>query len=521
MNLGTLLTERAQRHSTREAVVCGDQRLSFGELEWRANRLANALIGLGQPPGARVVLFLPNCMELVEAMVAVAKSGGIMVPVNPRLAPEEVRYQIEDTAPFAMIYAPELRGIAREAAGSGAVKMIVNGTAEADETGLQALAETGAETPPDMPAAGENPDAVICYTSGTTGRPKGAVSTHRNLIKGGGEIGSLAWRLSETDRTLVATPMAHRTGIARIVSCICIGSSLVVLPRFDAAEAIRLIEAERVTTIGVVPTIARMLLPEFEKRPDACRTLRTMLATGEVFPPELKARLFAVLPQLGLYSFYSQTEAGLVSCLRPEEQDTHPDSIGKPVQGVEVRIVDASLRDVADGEPGEILVRCGEPGHGTVMSAYYNRPDESAAAFVDGWLRTGDIARRAADGHMYFIDRAKDMIISGGLNIYSAEVEAALARHPAVAAVAVIGVPDEAFGEAVLAYVALKPDSQADADELIEHCRSLIAGYKKPKYVRFRDKLPRNSVGKIAKGELRAEAQSENQPKDQQKARMG
>ncbi len=512
MNLGTLLTERARRHPAREAVVCGEQRLRFGELESRANRLANALIGLGQPPGARIALFLPNCMELVVAMAAVAKSGGVMVPVSPRLAPEEVRYQLEDSAPFAIIYAPELRDIARAAAGAGGVHMIVAGAAEAGETGLEALAGTGADTPPDAAAVDGNPDAVICYTSGTTGRPKGAVATHRNLIRGVGEIGTQAWRLSDADRTLVATPMAHRTGIARIVSCVCVGSALIILPRFDAAEAIRLIEAERVTTIGVVPTIARMLLPEIEKRPDACRTLRTMLATGEVFPPELKARLFAALPQLGLYSFYSQTEAGLVSCLTPEEQDSHPDSIGKPVAGVEVRIVDASLGDVAAGEPGEILVRCGAPGDGTVMSAYYNRPEETAAAFVDGWLRTGDIARKAADGHMYFIDRARDMIISGGLNIYSAEVEAALGRHPAVAEVAVIGVPDEKFGEAVLAYVALRPDMDADADELVEYCRSLIASYKKPKYVRFRDKLPRNSVGKIAKGELRAEAQSEKQP---------
>ncbi len=520
MSLGAILTARAHEHPAREAVVCGNQRISFGALEARANRIANALIGLGQMPGARIALFMPNCMELVETMAAIAKSGAVMVPVNPRLSPDEVRYQLGDADAFAVVYTPELRAVARgAAAGLDGVRMIVAGAPEADEIGIEALAEAGAETPPPAPA--DDCDAVICYTSGTTGRPKGAVSPHRSLIKGVGGIGTLAWRLSADDRTLVATPMAHRTGIARIVSCFCLGSALIVLPRFDAAEAVRLIEAERVTTIGVVPTIARMLLPEIEKRPDACRSLRTMLATGEVFAPELKARLFAALPQLGLFSFYSQTEAGLVSCLPPEEQDSHPDSIGRPVPGVEVRIVDTALAEVPAGEPGEVLVRCGAPGDGTVMRAYYNRPEDTAAAFVDGWLRTGDIARMESDGHMYFVDRAKDMIVSGGLNIYSAEVEAALGRHPAVAEVAIIGGPDEKFGEAVLAYVSLKPDMAASGDELVEHCRSLIAGYKKPKYVRFRDKLPRNSVGKIAKAELRSEAQTEREQEDDQRVKTG
>jgi long-chain acyl-CoA synthetase len=516
MSLGAMLTDRARSHPAREAVVCGAHRITFGELEKSANRIANALIGLGQAPGARIALFMSNCMELVEAMAGIAKSGAVMVPVNPRLAPDEVRYQLADANPFAIVYSPKLRDVVRHAAsGLDGVRMIVAGSPDAGETGFNKLADAGAETPP--PELAENQDAVLCYTSGTTGRPKGAVITHRNLIHGIGEIGTLAWRLSQDDRTLVATPMAHRTGIARIASCFCLGSVVVVLPRFDAVEAVRLIEAERVTTIGVVPTIARMLLPEIEKRPDACRSLRAMLATGEVFPPALKARLFAALPQLGLFSFYSQTEAGLVSCLPPEEQDSHPDSIGRPSPGVEVRIVDAALDDVPAGEPGEILVRCGAPGTGTVMREYYRLPEDTAAAFVDGWLRTGDIARTDADGHMYFVGRAREMIISGGLNIYSAEVEAALERHPAVAEVAVVGVPDDSFGEAVLAYVSLRPGADADADDLIAHCRSLIAGYKKPKYVRFMDILPRNSVGKIAKAELHTKAQAELKQEDEKR----
>ena len=510
MSLGAMLTACAGRHAERKAVVCGAERLSFGALEARANRIAGGLIALGQPVGARVALYMPNCMALVEAMAACAKSGAVMVPVSTRLAPEEVRYQLDDTAPFAVIFTPETRdGARRAAAGLKNVRLIVAGAAEDGETGLDDVAAAGSETPPVLPAG--NLDICISYTSGTTGRPKGAVATHHNRIRCVGEIGTRAWRLTEDDRILVATPMAHRTGIARLVTCFCLGSTLIVLPRFDAAEVVRLIEAERATVIGVVPTIVRLLLPEIEKRPEACHSLRTMLATGEVFPPELKSRLFAALPKLGLYSFYSQTEAGLVSCLGPEEQASHPDSIGRPVPGVEVRFVDDALVDVAAGAPGEVLVRSGEPGEATVMREYFNRPADTRAAFAGGWLRTGDIARIDADGYMYFIDRARDMIVSGGLNIYAAEVEAALARHPAVREAAVIGVPDERFGEAVLAWVALTPDRQVSADQLIDHCRSLIAGYKKPKQVRFIDKLPRNSVGKIVKAELRRAVETEQQ----------
>jgi long-chain acyl-CoA synthetase len=231
-----------------------------------------------------------------------------------------------------------------------------------------------------------------------------------------------------------------------------------------------------------------------------------VVATGEAFPEDVQRRLGELLPQVRVYGFYSQTEGGFMASLSPEDRITHPGSVGRPVPSVEIRIVDDKLCDVPAGAVGEILVRCGVPGERSVMRGYYGMPEANAEAFVDGWLRTGDVGRFDSDGFLYFVDRAKDMIVSGGLNIYSREVELALAKHPAVADAAVIAVPDPEFGEAVMAFVELAPGGRATPDELVEHCRAHIAGYKKPKHVSFVDALPRNTTGKVMKGPLRERA---------------
>ena len=501
-----MLTATALRVPTREAVVCGGQRLSFGELDARSSRLANALMTLGLTTGDRVALHMANSIAVVEAMAAILKAGGIVVPISTRLAPPEIRYMLEDTEPFAVVYSPEARDVVQTAATALVdVHFVVAGAAKAGERDLEMLIEGASDRLP--PLTPFHPDdALLSYTSGTTGRPKGAIATHHNLVIGLGWMNTTEWRLSSDDRTLVATPMSHRTGMARVATSICLGSTLIVQERFDPAETVRLIEAERASHIGVVPTIARMLLPAFEARPDACAGLRTMLATGEVFPAPLKARLFEALPDLGLNSFYSQTEAGVVSNLRPEEQRTHPESVGRPLSGVEVRLVDNDLADVTQGETGEILVRCGEPGEITMMREYFRRPEDTKNVFVDGWVRTGDMARAGDNGYLYFVDRLKDMIVSGGLNIYSVEVEDALLAHPDIHEAAVIGVPDGEFGEAVMAYVVAKDGTEPDEASLIEHCRAHIASYKKPRHIRFVDSLPRNTTGKVAKPTLRDRA---------------
>ena len=436
-------------------------------------------------------------------MVAIAKAGGIIVPVSTRLAVPEILYIMEDANPFAILYTPDSRAtIAKTHKFSKTIKLISDSPMEG-ETDINGLMAAEAVKPPPFPETGMD-DALLCYTSGTTGQPKGVISTHRNIVVGQCWLGALEWQLSNNDRMLCVTPMAHRIGIARLAGSFATGSTLILQKNFDPAETLKLIEAEGVTHVGVVPTIARMLLPHIENNPKACNSLVGMLATGEAFPVALKKSLLAAVPQLRLYSFYSQTEAGLVSCLKPEEQITRPESIGLPASGVEVRLIDQNMNDVAPGEPGEVLVRCGAPGDVTVMRKYFKRPEDNAAAFIDGWLRTGDMAKRDEDGYLYFVDRLKDMIISGGLNIYSREVEDALTSHISVLEAAVIGIPDIKFGEAVMAFVICKdPKTMPSKDELISHCQKIIASYKKPRHIQFVDQLPRNSTGKVAKAELR------------------
>jgi long-chain acyl-CoA synthetase len=246
-----------------------------------------------------------------------------------------------------------------------------------------------------------------------------------------------------------------------------------------------------------------MLLPELRQAPARCESLRRIIVATEAFPVPLKQELLALLPHAEIHSVFGSTEA-LVTNLSHAEQFTHPASVGRPLPGVEVRLVDDDGRDVPDGEVGELAVRSGPPGRFATLRGYFNRPEETAAAIRDGWFHTGDLARRDADGYLYIVDRKKDMVLSGGFNVYSKEVEAVLATHPSVGEVAVIGVPDEVYGEAVAAFVEPSAAGARDAQALIEHCRAQLAGYKKPKHVFFVDALPRNSTGKVLKNELRA-----------------
>jgi acyl-CoA synthetase (AMP-forming)/AMP-acid ligase II len=508
MKLGTLVSSNAQRYPDRVALVCDRRRVTFQELDLLSNRIANALLQHGLRGGDRVGVHLPNGIELVVTVCGILKAGGVVVPISTRLAAAEIAVMLEDSMPTAIVFSAGSRAmIQMSVATLPKPLLIADELARPGELDLNAIMTTGSPLPV-APPSPEFDDALIAYTSGTTGRPKGAISTHANLIIGQGMMTARAWGLRSDDVILVTTPMAHRIGIARISNAIYLGARLAIMPRFDAVAAIDLIETEGVTVVALVPTIARMLIPAIESRPQACRTLRVIVATGEAFPEDMQRRLIGLLPRVRIYGFYSQTEAGFVASLSPEDRFTHPDSVGQPVPGVEIRIVDADWRDVSVGSPGEILVRCGRPGQYSVMRAYYNQPDATAEVFVDGWLRTGDIGRLDHDNFLYFVDRAKDMIISGGLNVYSREVELAIAKHDAVAEVAVIGVPDDEFGEAVMAFVEIAPGRAITQSELIDHCRQHIAGYKKPKHVRFVDALPRNATGKVIKSLLRGQAAS-------------
>ncbi|MFC4342794.1 class I adenylate-forming enzyme family protein [Cupriavidus numazuensis] len=509
MKFASFLAAHAKMHGHKEAIICEGRRLSFRELEASTNRIARGLRSAGVQVGDRVVVYLPNGVEFVQAFIAAIKAGALAVPVNLPLSAPEIAHILGDATPkAAFICGTTQTTFARAASGLPAVVRI--GTDQHCDADLRMdeLAAEGDDSPLDVPH--DAIDCMVGYTSGTTGRAKGVVLTQSNYLYVNGYLNGWHWGLTGDDRHLCTTPLAHRTGMARLMNVIFHGSTLVIMPRFDAAEATRLMRQERITVLGMVPTVGRMLLDEVESSPESFSSVRVALVTGEAFPLDVKKRLYAALPNVRFYSFYAMTEAGAIAGLDSSEQLTYPSSVGRIWPGVEVKLVDNRGFEVATGEGGEIWVRSGPPGLYSTMREYFRRPEDTAKTLHDGWVATGDMGRFDAEGYLYLMDRKKDMILSGGYNIYSKEVESAIQEYPGIRDVAVIGVPDSMFGEAVAAYVEAEEGVEMSAQAVIDHCRELIAGYKKPKYVFFVKTLPRNSTGKVLKTALREQYRVEH-----------
>jgi long-chain acyl-CoA synthetase len=310
------------------------------------------------------------------------------------------------------------------------------------------------------------------------GPAEGAVNSHANLIVQNVDHHVAAWGIDEDDRFLVTTLLAHRAGVGRLINALGLGGTLVIMEKFDAASALGLIERERVTVAGLPPTVIRMMLPEVRKNPGRLKALRHVIVSTEAFPAHLVREVAALLPEVQFHGVYGMSEAA-VSSANLAEQLERPGTVGRPLPGIEVAI----------SPEQELLVK---------------GPD--AEAFRDGWFHTGDLARMDDDGYLYIVDRKKDMVVTGGYKVYSKEVEQVLGQHPDIADAAVVGVPDELYGEALAAFVELRPGVQLSAEALIEHCRAQLAGYKRPRHVHFVASLARNSLGKVLKAELRKRA---------------
>jgi len=497
VRFSSFLAAHAQRIGSKVALICQNEELTFGELHRFSDRVGASLASLGIKPGDRVALYLPNCLEFAVCFFGIVKAGAVAVPINMRLATPEVAFQLEDTRAVAAFVDASFAEGFDKADRIGIPRIWLGGSPDRPGHSYEAMIRNIDALLPEVPI--EQDECMISYTSGTTGKPKGAVLTQSNYIVMNGYLNALYWGFSGDDRILITTPLAHRIAFARMGNLLVLGATLVVLPKFDPMELSSTLRERSITVLGIVPTVARLLLPEIERAPENFRNLKRVLATGEAFPVELKARFLAALPGISLFSFYSMTEAGVVALLRPEEQISHAASVGRVLPGLEVKLVDERGNPVPTGEVGEIRVRSGEPGRFLTMKGYLNRPEANAESLRNGWFVTGDMGRFDEDGYLYIVDRKKDMILSGGYNIYSREVENVIAAHPDVARVAVVGVPDEVFGEAVAAFVVRHAGATVTENELISWCREQIASYKKPKYVRFVEELPENHTGKVMK----------------------
>jgi acyl-CoA synthetase (AMP-forming)/AMP-acid ligase II len=512
MLLGEIIAGNARRRPGAIGWRIAGKAWSWREIEERVTRSANALLALGLRPGDRVGLVADNSHQLAELYFALATVGMIAVPINPRSVRRELEFVLRDVGARALLASGRLvERLSLAETGSELVEFLL-GIEEG--SGLpQAMEGLLAKASAEAPAIEVGPDSVrvIKYTSGTTGTPKGCISTQRQFL-----VSFLNYLIQRPfdpmDRCLLALPMTAGVGIQLLSTYCYIGAETLILERFDAARVLDAVEEQHITRFYVMPTMLTALAEEQEKRPRNLSSLRAVGYGGQTAPVALVLRAMDALGCPFYQTFGASESGGFVSYLMPEDHEelrlgrlSHLDeygrsivSCGREVQGFHIRIVDAARHELPPGEVGELAVKCD-----SVMSGYWNRPEATAEVIADGWLYSGDLARRDANGLIYIVDRKRDMIVSGGYNVYSAEVEAVIHEHSAVAEAAVVGIPDPYWGESVEAYVVLRPGAQASEQDLLDFAAERMASYKRPKRFVFLDELPRTNSGKMRKVELR------------------
>jgi long-chain acyl-CoA synthetase len=499
--VGELIRWRARLHPDRAALVYRGRSTSYAELDRASNRVANALLAAGLQRGRRVCVLDKGHDRFFEVLFGIAKAGGVFTPVNWRLAPPEIAFVLNDArAPILFVgedFAAAVESVEKDLEHARAIVQFEPG---GRWQAYESWRDAGADGDPQLDSA-ESESVWQLYTSGTTGHPKGAELTHRNLF----HVAALGLQgfgdLRQGDVGLVCMPLYHIGGAGYALCLVFAGMTMLVMREPDPGGILRLIPAHGVNHGFFVPALLSFLLQHPDSANTDFRSLRTMLYGASPIPEDL---LRAAMERFGcsFVQAYGLTETTGAICLLSEEDHRQAGdllrSCGRPMFGCDIRIVDGEGNRLPAREVGEIIVR-GD----CVMKGYWNRPEATAGAIRGDWFYSGDAGYFDDRGYLYIHDRVKDMIVSGGENVYPAEVESVLFAHPAVADAAVIGIPDERWGEAVKAVVVLKPGARATADEIVDFCRDKIAGYKRPRSVDFVDALPRNPTGKILKRELR------------------
>jgi len=503
-NLTELLNNTVNKYGDREGVIDQNTRLSYRQFASLVSSVASALYyNYGVRKGDRVALMLRNGLEFATSFFALARIGAITVPLNTALKGEELAFQVADSGTAFLVVEPEFHQlIAEVSSGTGGVKniFVTGGQPPAGTVAFSELLKDEQQAPVEV-KVDEMDSAVIMYTSGTTGRPKGALLSHRAIITSAMNMARLCDLRVGRDKILVVVPLFHITGLAMaFCSAVYAGIPVVIVKRFKAEDSLKIIEEEKVTTMVAVPTILWLMLNEPEFGQYDLSSLRQFAAGGSASPEDLLKACAAKLPGVQLMPGYGLTEAAAMTHTTTslDEALSKLGSVGRVLSMLDAKVVDSSGGELPPGQPGELLVRGCQ-----VMKEYWNNPEATWDTIVDGWLHTGDIAKITEEGYTYILDRMKDMIIRGGENIYSIEVENVLYRNPKVLEAAVVGVADPVFGEQVKAALVLKSGEQATAEEIQEFCGKYLAYYKVPKYVEFREGLPHNPAGKVIKAQLK------------------
>lgn len=510
MPMGDVLRRSAQRFPGKTALIYGSRRWSYEAFNGRVNRLGDSLLKTGLRKGDLAAVLLHNGPEFFEIYYASAKVGGVFVPINNLLREAELRQVLQYLEPRYLFFDSEYRETVesmRKPVKAIEFPIEVHGASSSSFKAYEGLIEKGSPAEPEVSITDDDL-ASIFLTSGTTGLPKGAMHTHRHVYINA-HVGAIELNLRYDDRVLMVFPFYHVTWEDNMRH-VLMGNTIVIRKEggFDPREVLDILSGEKITVCQFVPTMLSSMLQSEDIEKVDLSHFRMLPYAASPMPVELLKKTIRRF-KCQFTQFYGQTETGpLITALRPEDhvlegserQLAKLASAGKPVLNYEVRIVDRDGKDVRPGEVGEIIVRSE-----SMTIGYWKLPEETAKTIQGGWLYTGDFGRFDEDGYVYIVDRKNDMIISGGKNIYPREIEEVLYRHDAVLEAAVVGVPDDHWGESVRALVVLKPGKKATEDDIIAFCKENLASYKKPRRVEFRQELPKNPTGKILKRFIREE----------------
>jgi long-chain acyl-CoA synthetase len=519
LNLASLVEHHTRQTPARLAVRCGAHQFTYAQLNALASQVAGGLRRLGVKPGDHVALSCPNTPHFPIAYYGILKAGAVVVPLNVLLKPREIAYHLRDSDAVAMMVfegTPELPMAQMARAACDEVKtcrhlivLTVDPAAPCPVEGALTSGQLMHGQPPACETHPASPDdtAVMLYTSGTTGQPKGAELTHMNMwVNAEASRDMMLPLLGHTPEaeivSLITLPLFHSTGqTGQMNAGFAGGFTLVLMPRFDPAAVIQSFDADRVGVWVGVPTMYWALLQHARQHQlDVSRVaaaLKVCVSGGAPMPPAVM-HAFEAAFGVRVLEGYGLSETSPVVCLNQVYRPSKPGTVGQPITACDVRIVNEDDAPLPAGEAGEVVIR----GH-NVMKGYYKRPNETADALRGGWFHTGDIGVLDADGFLSIVDRKKDMVLRGGLNVYPREVEDVLMTHPSVSLAAVIGVPDERLGEEVKAFVVLRPGAALGADELIAWSKTQLAAYKYPRVVEFRETLPLGATGKVLKRALK------------------
>lgn len=500
LNLAIVLETGAFSRPQHTAIISNGHRMSYEQLNEAANRCAAALVQLGVCPGDKVAIMLPNVPEFVIAYFGVLKTGGCVVPLNILFKASEIAYQLEDSDAVVLIVDEALLPEAQQALKrvEACHHLIVVGKRALP--GGECFADLLERAQPDFDTVQTRPDdsAVILYTAGAMGYPRGAELTHFNMFYNAALTADRLCKITPQDVSLAVLPLFHAFGQTCVMNAtLYAGGTLTMLARFDTDRVLQVIQRDHVTLLLGVPTMYWYLqhYPGAEKYDWS--SLRLCCSGGAALPVDLM-RAFEKRYGLPIFEGYGLSETSPVASFNPTDKPPRPGSIGQPIYGVQMRIVDENDCALPPGQVGEIVIR----GH-NVMKGYHKRPGLTAEAMRGGWFHTGDLGRKDEEDYFYIVGRKKDLIKRGGLNIYPREVEDVLLAHPAIAEVAVVGIPDEVMGEEIKAFVVLEPDEAVEAEELIEYARARMAAYKYPRYIEFCTELPKDAAGKVIKRHLK------------------